>query len=196
METSTFAAPVVRAVKKVMQPKLTGEGAINWLRAMEQRRAEITRKYTDTLAEAKKNQGAAKEAELSFWREPTPAGVREFVRCASQADAADAVFSELYRRIPTAIDAEFNREYAKDLRAVLVAAARHRRIQAQEKLDSILGHSREALSKEGFSPDDVEQSPRVRDASRQVERFERLVASIESSTEGTLWQHAGQILEK
>ena len=114
-----------------MQPKLTGEGAINWLRAMEQRRAEITRKYTDTLAEAKKNQGAAKEAELSFWREPTPAGVREFVRCASQADAADAVFSELYRRIPTAIDAEFNREYAKDLRAVLVAAARHRRIQAQ-----------------------------------------------------------------
>jgi len=39
-------------------------------------------------------------------------------------------------------------------------------------------------------------APRVRHAQWQVENFERLVASIESSADEHLWQHATAILEK
>ena len=153
-------------------------------------------RFDAVLHECKAIQGEAEAAQREFDANPSAAGVRKLAALRPQAVVASEIFASLYRSVGARANDEFNREHAKDLRAVLLTASKFKLTQAQKEFEIALAHARETLGAEGFDADEISESPKVRAAKWQVEKLERLVASIESSTEGTLWQHAGQILEK
>jgi hypothetical protein len=171
-----------------------GEAAISALRKMSARRDEIARKYGDVIEACKKIQAEVAMAERAFWESPTPDGVRKVAALRPQADVARDIFGTLYRTHGARVDDEFSREYAKDLRAVLVRAAKYLLEKAQKAFNVELSRSRETLTREEFDLEEVEQAPRVRRAKREVERFARLIESIKQSSDALLWQHAAQIL--
>src|SRR5206468_3512272 len=113
-----------------------------------------------------------------------------------QGREAAEIFADLYRRISLGgmVATKFLAEHKKDLRSTLLAAATYRAEEAGKTFDAELAHSREALSKEGFGDDEIRSSPRVREAQRRVERFERLIGNIKADKDENLWQHAGQLL--
>jgi len=194
---STVDPPAKRslgsAFKKIVN---NGEAAITRLREMAARRDEITQKYDDVLAEAKKVQAQAEAAERDFNKNPSADLVRKLCELRPQGEVAREIFSMLYRSVGARSNDEFNREHAKDLRPTLLKAAKHLLAQAQETFDAELAHSREALGKEGFDDEAISQSPKVRHAEWRVEKFERLVDTIKSSADEQLWQNASALLEK
>jgi hypothetical protein len=86
-------------------------------------------------------------------------------------------------------------EHKKSLRSTLLPAARYWLKEAQQKFNAELAHARQTLAAENFDDTEVQQAPKVRAAKLRVEKFDRLVASIESSADEHLWQNAAQILE-
>src|SRR5437870_917638 len=127
METSTFAAPVVRAVKKVMQPKLSGEDAISRLRQISQRRDEIERKYKSVLDECKKIEAEVATAQQEFDANPTPDGVHKLITVRLRSREATEIFAALDQRLRHGLaNREFLAEFKTELRGVLLAAVKHR----------------------------------------------------------------------
>jgi hypothetical protein len=185
-------------LKAVRGIKNGGEEAINKLRVMAKRHAEITREANDLLATTKKIETEAVEAERDFNQNPTVAGLRKLVVLRPQGREATEIFGELHRRIGLGgmVAAKFLAEHKKDLRAVLLSAATYRAQEAWKKFDAELAHSRQALSKEGFDDNEVRAAPKVRDAQHRAERFERLVENIRLGKDENLWNLAEQLLNE
>jgi hypothetical protein len=204
MITAVVETPAKRSafqkVRAIM--KNGGENSIAELRALAQRRAEICKKYEAVITECKTIEAEVVAAERDFVANPSVAGVRRLVSLRPQLDIAIDLRSALTRSITYGqrVESEFLSECqrrGKDyLRNVLIKAASFHLAQAREKFDAELKRARQTLAQEGFDDEEVRQAPRVRDAQRQLERFERLVANIQSSTDEHLWQNALALLEK
>jgi hypothetical protein len=108
----------------------------------------------------------------------------------------DEIFALLYRRTPSLVESAFFSEFGKDLRAVLLRAAKHLCAQAEKRFAEELSRAREVLKAENFDDEAILQSPRVHDAKSRVERFEHLIAAISSAPDNQLWQHAPSLLAK
>ena len=172
-----------------------GEGAVGRLRQIAQRRDEIEKRFNGVLDEAKKLQTEAAESWQAFLQDPTSVDIRKLAQLRVQQDVVTEIFALLYRRIPTAIDAAFHAEFGKELRKVLLAVGKHHLEQAEQTFNAELSRARDVLKAENFDDQAILESPRVRDASRQVERFERLVGGIKQSEDGRLWQFSAEILK-
>src|SRR5713101_1191413 len=112
-------------VRKVMQPKVSGEQALAKLREIAKKRDEIERRYNRALAEAKEFQSECDSSWRDFIRDPCSIGdLRKVAMLRVQAEVATEMFGHLYRRGDW-INQEFLRTTdLKELRRCLLSAVR------------------------------------------------------------------------
>ena len=179
--------------KKILN---NGQGALNRLRSMQKREAEIAQKHKSVLDECKKVESEVATAQRAFDQNPTPDGVHKLIAIRLRSREAAEIFTGLDQRLRRgAANQEFLAEFKTELRDTLVAAAKHKLKEAEDTFENELKRARETLSKEGFDQDEILAAPKVRAAKWQVEKMERLLESITSSKDEHLWQSAAEILK-
>ena len=188
-------ATVEPAKRSFVRKIVNAEGAIEALQKMVKRRDEIEKRFNSVVDQAKRLQTEAAESWRAFLQDPSSVDIRKLAELRVQEDVVTEICALLYRRIPAAIDAAFHAEFGKELRKVLLAVAKHHFEQAQQRFDLELAHARDVLKAENFDDQAILESPRVRDASRQREKFEGLVARIKQSEDGRLWQFSADLLK-
>lgn len=180
-----------------------GEDAVDELRALSKRHAEIKQKHESILGECKKVEAEIEAAEDDFLANPSVAAVRPLILLQSQGQSATNLLIQVQKRVTGYYGDPAGQEFLSEcqqrggkdfLRNVLVKSAGFRLTRWQETFDNELKRARETLTKEGFDKKEILESPRVRDAARAVEKFERLISVIDSAKDEVLWQSATEIL--
>jgi hypothetical protein len=86
------------------------------------------------------------------------------------------------------------RQENPNYRACLIAAAESRLRNARSVHDKVLAAETKRLSGKGFNRDDVEDSPEVKRARGEVDRFELILSRMKSEPDESVWQSTASAL--